>query len=150
MQDWHLWIIAAIGFALAELLGAEFVLLGFAAAALIGAAVAGLTAAGVSAQITAAAIAAIIIVPAFVFAFRLWVRPPHGYGVIGSGAEAGTEVEVITLDDGSVGVVINGDRLRARLEGGGVPLPGERVRIERIEGISAIVRPLPDQQPNNP
>ncbi len=138
-EAWHLWIALGLALAVAELLGAEFVLLALGIACLGGAAAA-MAGAALATQILTTGVLAAVLVPFAITRLRHAVRPGSRYGVTGSGAERGTVVEVIE-QAGDVGLKFRGDFLPARLPDGDSPEPGTRVRIREVRGITAIVDP---------
>lgn len=136
-EAWHLWIALGLALAVAELLGAEFVLLALGLACL-GGAVAAITGAALATQILTAGVLAAVLVPLAVIKFRHAMRPNSRYGVTGSGVERGTVAEIVE-QAGEIGLKFRGDFLPARLPDGNRPVPGTRVRIREVRGITAIV-----------
>jgi membrane protein implicated in regulation of membrane protease activity len=139
IQNYHMWLSAALLLAAAELFGGQFALLALALACLAGAGMAYFTNAGLVGQLFAAAVTSVALMPLVVWHIRRVMRAGR-YGVTGEGAERGAEATIIE-QAGRLGVKYRGDFLPARLEHEGQLSAGDRVRIVRIEGISAIVEP---------
>lgn len=148
IDAWHLWVLAAILLAIAELIGSQFVLFALGTSCLAGAAVAAWTPWGINAQIVASLIAAAVLTPSFVFAFRQ--RRKAQRGPLDEGWESGQQA-VLERYAGRVGVRIRGDFFPARTVSGALPEVGSLVTVVRIEGITACVVPVatsdPAQQP---
>lgn len=140
-EAWHLWVVLGLALAVAELLGTQFVLLALGVSCLAGAAVAGFTDADLGTQILATGVLAAVLVPLAVARLGRRIRPTEGYGVTGTGAERGTVAEVLERA-GDVGIKYRGDFLPARLTDGSKPVPGARVRVIALRGITVTVEPV--------
>jgi membrane-bound serine protease (ClpP class) len=97
------------------------------------------------------ALAAGAIVLFLAYEFRKSLRVPRYVSPLAAGALAGSagEVSVRLAPGGEVRVA--GEAWQAELSGGGELAPGERVRVERVEGLKLFVTPLrqEDHRPPN-
>lgn len=147
-----LWLLIGLLLAAAELMTGGLVLLALGVAA-IGVAVLAWFGIGLNGQLIGMAVLSGILVPVAV----KWIRPRFspqgvGYGTTGAGTERGRLFTVCRRDfDGALGVKINGDFYRARLDNTEAPdstgasalAEGQPVRFVRFDGTTALVR-LPD------
>lgn len=140
---WQIWLLLAVLLALAELMGAQLVLLALGLSCLAGAAVAAFTPWGLAAQLGATVAAAAVLTPLLVLAFRrhhLQAAP----GPLDPGWEAGHTARLEGYG-GRLGVRIQGDFFPARAESGALPPEGARVVVVRLESVTAVVRPAGDR-----
>jgi membrane protein implicated in regulation of membrane protease activity len=143
LEAWHLWILLGLLLAIAELSGSGFVLLAMGVACLAGAAVAAFTEVGLAGQIVATVLTAAVLSPLFVGWYRAIHRSTSGPR--DEGWERGRPATVERYA-GRLGVRLDGDFYPARYGDGRELAEGARVEVERIEGITARVRPLTDNQ----
>jgi membrane protein implicated in regulation of membrane protease activity len=99
--------------------------------------VAGLTGGGWSGQILVTSIAALILVPVFVRWYRRFAHPVRK-GLAGEGGMVGFETEVLEYG-GRLGVRYQGDFFPAKRTDGQPLVPGMRVRVCSMKGITASV-----------
>lgn len=140
MDAWVYWVIGALVLAIAEVIGAELVLLALGISCIGGAAVAYYTDAGVGGQLIGFAGTAIIVVPLLVGWLRHKFAAPGDYGTTGTGGERGARVIVESVD-GKPYVRYRGDQFPIACEEG-EPGIGETVEILGFSGITARVRRL--------
>lgn len=134
---WHLWLIAALAVLLLELFAGELFFLALAAGLAVGGLVAGFTDYSVTVQIITAALVDMALTPLVIQRLRRR-RREAAYAVTGEGGEAG-RVGTVVEENGKAVIRLRHDPLPVRLEQGGAPPVGSRVRVLRIEGITAIV-----------
>lgn len=139
IEAWHVWVIIGLLLAIAELLGAEFVLLALGVSCLTGAGVAATTDLGVSWQLGLTAATAALLVPFFVHFFRSVLAP--GRQVAGEGGGIGERVTLIE-HNGRLGLRYKGDFFPARGVDGQPLAAGTVVEIRAFEGITALVSPV--------
>lgn len=147
MESWVFWVIGALALAIAELLGAEFVLLALGVSCLGGAAVAYYTDAGIGGQLAGFAAVAIVMVPLLAVWLRRKFAPPSGYGTTGTGGECGARVVVENVG-GKPYVRYRGDQFPVACAQG-LPQIGETVEILEFKGITAQVRRMTDGEPGD-
>ncbi|MCP1726290.1 membrane protein implicated in regulation of membrane protease activity [Natronospira proteinivora] len=140
MQAWHLWAVAALLLALAELAGGQFILLGLGlAAAVVAVVLIFLPGMGFAGQLLIFGVAAAVIVPLIVMVFRRYF-PEQGVSVMNEpGGKAG-EPRPVVERDGRIGVEIYGDFYPAEFPSGIEPEKGMEVVVLRFRGIKALVR----------
>ncbi|MCS4502693.1 hypothetical protein KBTX_00125 [wastewater metagenome] len=137
---WHLWLIAALAALLLELLaGGELFFLALAAGLAVGGLVAGFTGFPLTVQIITAAVVDMALTPLVIRRVRRR-RERVRYAVAGEGGEAGRICTVIVRNGRAV-IHLRHDALPVRFEDGSIPPADSRVRVLRIEGITAIVAP---------
>jgi membrane protein implicated in regulation of membrane protease activity len=135
---WLAWLIAAIALVLADIfvLGLQFILVVASIAALIAGAVsvAGL---GFTGQIWAFVLGVLVLVPVWILLSRsgLFGKKP---GPREQGWEKGAEVDVVRQGDRLVGK-LKSDCFPIRLADDSQPREGERLIVDRMEGITLIV-----------
>jgi membrane protein implicated in regulation of membrane protease activity len=142
VEAWHLWVLVGLGLAIAELLGAQFVLFALGVSCLAGAAAAAWTDWGLQGQLTVTLVAAAAITPLFVTLMRRLHTKRQG--PLDTGWERGREA-VTERYAGRIGVRLNGDFYPARLADGSPPPAGVLVRVERIEGNTARIARLEEE-----
>lgn len=139
MDDWVIWLIAAVILAVGEMATLGLFLAPFAAGALV-AAVISLAGGGLAISLVAALVVSVVLL----FALRPVARshrrlPPQ----LRTGTQrlVGHEAVVIEATDQDRGVVkLNGENWTARaFEPGRVFEPGERVQVIEIKGATALV-----------
>jgi len=140
MQAWHLWAVAALLLALAELAGGGFVLLGLGLAAVVVTLVLVFAPGmGFGGQLLIFGVAAAVIVPIIVMVFRHYF-PDHGVSVMNEpGGKAG-EPRPVVERNGRIGVEIYGDFYPAEFSSGLQPEVGMEVVVVKFRGIVALVR----------
>jgi membrane protein implicated in regulation of membrane protease activity len=147
-SDWLIWLGIALALGLAEITTLNFVFVMFAAGAAAAAGTAGLTdSVAIQTVVFAAVSTALLVV----------VRPPlvawsaratsahltNVHALAGRRAEA---LSTVTHRDGTVKLA--GETWSARQEVEGMPIePGSPVHVVRIDGATAIVRPVVDEPP---
>lgn len=140
MAAWIGWLVLAVVLAAFELTGTGFVMLGLAAAAVLTAAITAIAEPTVATQLQIAAGATVVLAPAAAWYHR-WLlhrRPP---GPLAAGRLK--NVVALVADDGRrLTVEVQGERLPVRHADGGELRAGQRVRVLRIEGITAVARPV--------
>ncbi|MEF8942773.1 MAG: hypothetical protein V5B78_08300 [Desulfohalobiaceae bacterium] len=135
---WLVWLIVAIALVLVDIfvLGLQFILVVTGIAALIAGAVsvAGL---GFTGQIWAFVLGVLVLVPVWIFLSRsgFFKKKP---GPREQGWEKGAEVEVVRQGDRLVGK-LKSDSFPIRLADDSQPREGERLIVDRMEGITLIV-----------
>lgn len=137
---WLVWTAIAAGLIAADLAlaGAQLILLGSALGALAGATAAGLGF-GLEAQVWVFLAGVILATPLI-----LALRPRERRGVRDRDAGWADGMAATTLDwSGRIGVKLRGDFYPARLATGQPPEAGMPVIVSRLEGITAIVEPVP-------
>jgi membrane protein implicated in regulation of membrane protease activity len=143
-MEWLWWIGAAFLFALVEVVTLSFVLLMLAGGALVAAVI---TAFGLPFWVQVLVFAAVSVV--LLLTLRRWLvrrfRDSTPHARTNASALVGREAVAlgpVTDTDGRV--KLTGEVWSARVPQGAPPIPtGERVRIVRIEGATAVVRPAP-------
>lgn len=145
-EIWHGWVILGLVLILAELLGMEFAALALGVSCFIGAGVAGWTDVGFTGQLLITGAAAAVLVPLSVFGLRRAFDSGRSYAMISEGTEQGARATV-SIEAGRPGVRLKSDFFPARYADGRVPEADTDVVVDRIEGITAIVR---DADPRNP
>jgi membrane protein implicated in regulation of membrane protease activity len=137
-----LWIVLAIALAIAEIFTTTLLLIMFSAGALAAAAAAGLGA-PVPAQVIVFAIVSALSVVAIRPTIRRQMRPASETGDTPFGLEAieGSSATVLEQVDAEHGLIkIDGEMWTARsFDGTETYQPGERVRVIRVKGATAIV-----------
>jgi membrane protein implicated in regulation of membrane protease activity len=139
MAAWKLWIIFGIILAVAELLvlPAQFLLVALGLCAILVGILTWGTDLGYSAQLAWFAGLAVVLVPVFVVVWRR--KAPIRYaGTAGETPNAPQPAEVIALEP--LTVKLHGDRFPASSAGEEHFKIGEKVLVERFEGITAQVR----------
>lgn len=135
---WLVWLIIAIALVLVDIfvLGPQFILVltGIAAAIAGAVSIAGL---GLTGQIWAFVLGVLLLVPVWIFLSRsgLFKKKP---GPREQGWEKGAEVEVVLQGDRLVGK-LKSDCFPIRLTDDSQPREGERLIVDRMEGITLIV-----------
>jgi membrane protein implicated in regulation of membrane protease activity len=138
-EIWHGWVILGLVLILAELLGMEFAALALGVACFVGAGIAGWTDIDFTGQILITGASAAVLVPISVFGLRRAFRSGRSYAMVSEGAERGTRATV-SVEAGRAGVRLKSDFFPARYADGRPPEVGTDVVVDRIEGITAIVR----------
>ena len=139
MAAWKLWIIFGIILAVAELLvlPAQFLLVALGLCAILVGILTWGTDPGYSGQLAWFAGLAVVLVPVFVYVWRR--KAPIRYaGTAGEAANAAQPAEVIAIEP--LTVKLRGDRFPASSVGEERFEIGEKVLVERFEGITAQVR----------
>ena len=151
IATWQIWLLIGLLLAAAELLGASFILVALGVTALVVAvATAMYPEMGIAAQLLLFALAGVVLVPGFVYQFRRWHRSPASPIAGQGGPDPGP---VVTVEAGRerVGVRLHGDFFPAEASDGQPLRPGERVRIDHFEGITARVHRIKeDDAPSTP
>ncbi|WP_018871822.1 NfeD family protein [Thioalkalivibrio sp. ALJ16] len=152
LDPWQYWLVLAVTILVLDLLlfgglmsgggGVTLILAGGALGAIIPAAFG----ADMTGQILGG-IAGMIVMGVFVFwVGRRWVRGDDR-NLSGQDVRAGREILQVEDRDGRLGVTLLGDFYPARPESENAVLHnGERVRLVRFEGITAIVTPEPQDR----
>lgn len=145
---WQIWVLAGLLLALAELFGAQFVMVALGAAALVvGAVVALWPGLSLNGQLALFAVLAAAFIPALIVLYRR-TRTRRAAGLVGeSGAYLDRRFTVIRRD-GRLGIVVDGDFYPASLSDDRPPPEGAAVRIEGFRGITALVVPLDSAVPS--
>lgn len=139
MQVWQIWVLLAIIFAALELMGAQFIMLALAASALVVMVVTLIVDPDPTGQLMIFLVTALVLTPTFIIWYRRqFLGRQTRTGVAGESGY-GQHVAVVERRGERIGVEFEGDWFPVRFEGGGRPIPGERVRLVRFEGITAIV-----------
>lgn len=142
MTHWQIWLSLALVFVVADIAlagGASGVLLVLALAAL-GAMAAALMGVDLTGQLFAAALTGALATP-----LVIWVLRRVAWR---SGSEARTDLRVagrtfeVVQQRERVGIRVQGDFLPARYASGKPAQPGDRVKVLRYEGITAVVEPV--------
>lgn len=139
MAVWQIWLLLAIVLAALELTGAHFIMLALAASALVVALVTLVGVPSLTAQVLIFMGAALVLTPGFVIWYRRHFQGRQS--LTGVAGESGyrERTAVVEKRDERVGVALEGNWFPVRLDNGNAPEPGERVRVIRFEGITAIV-----------
>lgn len=138
MDDWVWWLIAAAVLIVAELFSGTFVLLMFGIGALV-ASVSGLLGFDLWVQVAAFAVVSALTL----WLVRPWInrkmhKPDGNMGLVKIEGSDASVVERIDRDHGMV--KIEGELWRARpADGANSYEPGERVRVIKVDGATAIV-----------
>jgi len=135
---WHGWLILALLLALAEVFAGNFTLVAVGLACALGALLAATTAASLMLQIAAVGVAAAVLGPLLVRGLRPYLRRDAGAGPVGTGVEAGTAV-IVERDGERLGIRYQGDWFPVRAVDDAPLEAGQRVVLERFEGITARV-----------
>ena len=145
MPDWLIWVIVAAGFAGAETLSLDLVLLMFA-----GGSAAGAIVALVGAPVVAQIIVALVVTAALLGVVRPVAKrhllPAHP-AITGTDALVGAEAVVLARVDARDGRVrLKGGEWSARTLDPDESVPaGTVVRVVQIEGATAVVCPVPTE-----
>lgn len=145
-EIWHGWVILGLLLILAELLGLEFAALALGVSCFVGAGVAAWTDVSFTGQLLITGAAAAVLVPISVFGLRRAFDSGRSYAMIGEGAEQGARATV-SMEAGRPGIRLKSDFFPARYDDGRLPEADTEVVVDRIEGITAIVRDLDDNNP---
>jgi membrane protein implicated in regulation of membrane protease activity len=147
--DLLVWLGIALALGLAEMTTLNFVFVMFAAGAAAAAVTAGASDSLVVQTVVFAAISTVLLVAARP-PLRRWsarstaFHPTNVHALSGRRAEA---LSPVTHRDGTVKLA--GETWSARQETEGVPIePGSPVHVVRIDGATAIVRPVVDEHPS--
>jgi membrane protein implicated in regulation of membrane protease activity len=150
---WHLWLVAAIGAAALELHLGNFVLIWFAVGAVVGAVTSGLGG-SLDTQLLVFLASSVALFASSRTLFRRWIAPKRDPIRYGDSALVGEEAIVTEPLEPSGGAVrIHGELWSARSIEGTISA-GERVQIERVDGLKLYVRrsrapvwsPLPEKE----
>ncbi|WP_290652554.1 hypothetical protein [Aquisalimonas sp.] len=133
MELWAIWLMLGIGLLVMEvaLMGGGGGLLVAWALMCSAAMVAALLGASLTEQLITAGVVGLLAMPGFVWLFRQATQ---------AGAGEATTPTRVTARNGSLGVVVRGDFFRARHVDGRELQEGEKVLVERYEGLTAIVK----------
>lgn len=145
MSGWQLWLLLGLAFLLADLFvagGASGVLLVLALAAL-GGMLASLFGFGLQVQLLSAAAAAVLATPFVIIMLR---RLTGGRSAQDNDWRIANKTFEVVRQGERLGVKVLGDFFPARWTTGGAPEEGDRVRVERFEGIMALVQPAEPPQ----
>lgn len=149
MSGWQLWLLLGLALLLADLFvagGASGVLLVLALAA-VGGMIASLFGLDLQGQMLSAAAAAVLATPFVILMLRRLTGGRNAQDT--DWRVAGQTFEVVRQGD-RLGVRILGDFFPARFTTGGAPTEGQRVRVERFEGIVALVETVESSQSGVP
>jgi len=138
-EIWHGWVVLGLLLILAELLGMQFAALALGVSCFVGAGVAAWTDVSFTGQLLITGAAAAVFVPVSVFGLRKAFDSGKSYAMVSEGAERGTRARV-SIQAGRAGVKLKSDFFPARYADGRTPDADTEVVVERIEGITAIVR----------
>ncbi|MFV8835130.1 NfeD family protein [Aquisalimonas sp.] len=148
VDPWVIWILVAAALLLVDLLivgGTDGLRLTFTVMAVAGAVAAWVVPDSVPAQFGVAAVTGVLALPLLLWLFRRSTRGEAGAGH--DDPRVQERVLSVEMRDSTAGVVFLGDFFPARRADGGHLHPGDRVRIRRFEGITAVVEPEhPDPQ----
>lgn len=144
ITHWQIWLLIGLLLALSELMGGQFVLLALGvAAALTGAASAALDLT-FNMQLVVFAVTSAVTVPLGI----RWYRAASGSkrpGLIGEGGEIGMRARV-TVENGRIGVKLQGHFFPARLADGAMPVEDSEVEVTGMSGITVTVQEIASQQ----
>lgn len=136
MDAWHLWLIAGLLLALAELLGLGFFALALGLACIVGSLAAGLGA-PVALQWLISGLAAAIIAPTLT---RVLNKPGGSRRSGGLAGENRPQPGVLVLDaQGQLRVRVEGDLYPVRSLSGRLVHDGDTVTVRRFDGITALI-----------
>lgn len=137
MAAWKLWFLIGLGLGIVELLvPAKFLLVALGVCAVLVGIVTWSMDLGTTAQFVWFAVLAAALIPLFIYLWRR--RAPVRYpGTAGEVASAPQWGEVISTDP--LTIKLRGDRYPARLLHGTAPAPGDEIRVEGFDGITALI-----------
>lgn len=136
----EIWVTVGLLLIVAELLGAEFTALALGLAAIITGFIVAEIAMSVPLQLAVFAALSAVLVPSLVFGFRRLRRARLQNIVVGEGGESG-KIATILYKHGKPNIKLGAITYPARAESGAELTEGNRVRVLRMEGITAIVEP---------
>lgn len=137
MEDWIWWLIAAVVLIVAELFTGTFVLLMLGTGTLVAALAGAVGAPGWAMVLIFAVVSAVSL-----WLLRPWINRRFGRSKeMGLAVIEGADVLVVEKIDGDHGMVkIEGELWRARpYDVGKIYEPGERVRVVKVDGATALV-----------
>ncbi|MCG8433458.1 MAG: NfeD family protein [Gammaproteobacteria bacterium] len=141
---WQVWLMLGVLLAIAELIGAEFILLALGVSFMLVAAVTAAFGLSFNAQLITAGLISAVLVPSFVYIYRRTLQAAAKPVVAGEGGLLGQEVVLQARDDGRLGVEAEGDFFPAQGESDETLRPGQKVKVTALKGITLIVQPVQD------